>query len=581
MTLFGVDPVGDAVATTLNALAEGTPVGERRVIDLKEEAGRRGKDGAVTPGQERNEDAVVALAGEVACMANTPGGGALILGVADDGTLIGTELSVDWLQVRLFQLLRQACTTVVVEAWIHGVRLLVIRCPPAIEPIRWRGRITWRVGDQCQEIDAGTWRDRRSQSQGYDWSAQDSGVPLSHVRLEAVLVARAFLRDRGDENSLDLSEAEPSELVRRLALVHDSDQLTNAGALLFVGRSTPGLDYMRRPAPGADSEERINRSGLSLLEEIADVFRAARSYNPESAIELGLVVTRPRMIPERALREAIVNGLAHREWTDPAPTTVEHLGNTLRVTSPGGFYGGVRTENIINHPPVSRNRELSSALATLCIAERQGIGVDRMFGDMIRLGYPEPAIRELDGTCVLTVLVGERRDVTWTQWLSDVDPDPRQNLRVLMGLHRLVTQRWTDPDDLVPLLQVSRDEAAETLMRIAGSTSPGGAVAHHVAGVPDGVQRPVLAIDRKVVARLDPGFTARGLGASALSREDIAHSYARAHGRISTTELGSVLQAAPTNVGQVLKSLESKGALEPSRASRRGAGFFYRWVGDE
>jgi ATP-dependent DNA helicase RecG len=34
-------------------------------------------------------------------MANTPGGGALVVGVADDGTVLGTELDADWLRHRI------------------------------------------------------------------------------------------------------------------------------------------------------------------------------------------------------------------------------------------------------------------------------------------------------------------------------------------------------------------------------------------------------------------------------------------------------------------------------------------------
>lgn len=132
-------------------------------------------------------------------------------------------------------------------------------------------------------------------------------------------------------------------------------------------------------------------SGRSVLEELAEVFALVRAYNPEVHAEQGLVISRVRALPERAVREAIVNGIAHREWIDGRPTTAEHIGRTLRVTSPGGFYGGVRSDNIINHPPVSRNKDLSQLLATLRIAERQGAGVDRMFADMIRHGHPLPA----------------------------------------------------------------------------------------------------------------------------------------------------------------------------------------------
>lgn len=39
--------------------------------------------------------------------------------------------------------------------------------------------------------------------------------------------------------------------------------------------------------------------------------------------------------------------------------------------------------------------------------------------------------------------------------------------------------------------------------------------------------------------------------------------------------------AFASNVGTVLKHLEDEGVLAPSRASRRGRGFYYRYVGDE
>lgn len=579
MTLFGVDPVGEAVHRALEALEQGRQLVERQAVDLKEESGRRGRGGEVVPGAPDNETAAKALAGDVACMANTPGGGALIVGVSDDRTLVGADLDEDWLQVRLYQLLKQAYTTVVQPVHVAGKRLLIIRCPPAVEPIRWRGRITWRVGDQCQDIDSASWHERRSQTWRYDWSAQSSELAPTEARPEAVLIARDFLRDSGDERAEDLAEASELDLLRRLAVIGDDGKLTNAGALLFVGRRTPTIDYMRRSGAGMDSEERIDASGRSVLEELSATFAAVRAYNPESHVERGLVIARVRSLPERAVREAIVNGVAHREWTDEGPTTVEHIGKTLRVTSPGGFYGGVRADNIINHPPVSRNRDLSTVLATLRIAERQGVGVDRMFADMIRHGHPLPAIEELDGVAVRTVLAGERPDAEWVRWLAEIEPDPRRDLRVLMALHRLTSRRWTDPEDLAPVLQVAMDEARQTVERLGDHTYRGRTLCHDIDGAPATVPMPSVAIDPSVFEELQTLRRRSGGSASpAVTREHVARSYAQAHGRISTTELGSILGADPTNVGRVLRRLEAEGVLEPSRPNRRGAGFYYRFA---
>ena len=578
MTLFGIDPVGDEVRQALEALGRGEPVPERRRFDFKEEAGRRGPGGELLPGDAHNEQAARALAGEVACMANSPDGGALVIGIADDGTPVGAAMDPEWLHLRLYQLLQQSYTTSVHPAAVGEHRVLIVRCPPAAEPIRWKHRITWRVGDQCQEIDASTWHQRRAQAWGYDWSAQSSGLSPEAARPEAVAIARDFLRDSGDIRAEELADAPLDDLLRRLAIIGDDSTMTNAGALLFVGRQSPALDYIRRAGAGADSEERIDDGGRSVLEELSSVFAAVRAYNPEVHLDRGLVIGRVRALPERAVREAIVNGLAHREWTDPAATTVEHLGHTLRVTSPGGFYGGVRSDNIINHPPVSRNRELSGLLATLRIAERQGVGVDRMYADMIRYGHPVPAIDELDGIAVRTVLAGERPDMGWVEWIARVEPDPRKDLRTLMTLFHLAQRRWTDPDDLAPVLQVTAVEARQTIEKLLNSRIGARALCHVVDGVPSTSTWPVVAFDSVADDELQQLRREAGVASRPPTREQVARHYAEAHGRISTTELGSILDVSPTNVGGVLRGLEAQGQLEPSRPNRRGAGFYYRYV---
>ncbi len=72
---------------------------ERQRVDIKEEAGRRGSGGRLLPGNRENTKAADHLADEIAAMANTPGGGALIVGIEDKaGDLLGTELDAEWLR---------------------------------------------------------------------------------------------------------------------------------------------------------------------------------------------------------------------------------------------------------------------------------------------------------------------------------------------------------------------------------------------------------------------------------------------------------------------------------------------------
>jgi ATP-dependent DNA helicase RecG len=413
----------------------------------------------------------------------------------------------------------------------------------------------------------------------YDWSSQPSSLRAEDTRPEAFSIARRFLRNAGDERSAELAEVPVADLLRRFGLVTTDGQLTNGGAVLLVGRPEPALDYIRRPRAGADSDARVREGGRSLLEELDEVFTTLRAYNPETHLEQGLVISRLRALPERAAREAIVNGVAHREWTDPAPTVVEHIGATLRITSPGGFFGGVRSDNIINHPSSSRNRALTTALATLRIAEQQGIGVDRMYSDMLRLGHPEPSIEEQDGARVLAVLAGDRPDVAWIRWLAQIDPPVVDDLRLLMSLQRLTHQWWVDAHDLAPHLQVTNTEAEQVVHHLRDLRLAGSAVTYDVQGVPAGRATIVLSISRaawQALVRLSREARTPRPGPS---RDAVALSYARHAGRISTTEFGSIIGASPTNVGGVLRRLEAEGHVEPSWPSRRGAGFYYRFVG--
>ena len=82
------------VALARLAAGESTKSIEREQLDLKEGAGRRGFGGILLPGTPTNSAAADHLADEVACMANTPSGGVLIVGVEDNtGSLLGASMA--------------------------------------------------------------------------------------------------------------------------------------------------------------------------------------------------------------------------------------------------------------------------------------------------------------------------------------------------------------------------------------------------------------------------------------------------------------------------------------------------------
>ena len=577
LEILGRDPIDVLVERALHRLSKGEATGriETERVDVKEEPGRRGPGGAVLPGGRTNEKAADFLAGEMACMANTEGGGALIVGVADDGTRIGTQLNPDWLRHRIWELTSRQLTVSARTANLDGCRVLILTCIEALHLVRYRGKLRWRVGANCVEVDPVVWQSRLLERIGFDWSDQPSDRTLADVSPEACEVARRYLREsNGGEVGTNLADATDADLLRRLNLVRDTHHLTNAGSLLFVETPWPGVDYIRRDMPGGDSTLRIEGAG-PLVTQVHEVERAGGVSNRVTHTAEGFAHGRIRAIPTRTLREAIVNGVVHRDWLAPQPTTIEHIGDTLTVTSPGGFLGGVTPDNIITHPAVPRYRSLSEAMAALGLAEREGIGVDRMVRDMLAIGRPAPVISEIDGPYVRVVLLGGDPDAVIVALVAALTPSRAGSVDSLLLLEHLTRRGWVDADTAAPVLQrSSQTEAEEAIRRLADAhLGPGDSesLITQVQGIPPHHPRAFRlsnAARGRLAHRLAALRTSEGRGALILD-------WSRARARVSSTEVADLTGLSKVSAGRLLTALADAGHLEGSRPKRKGRGFFY------
>jgi ATP-dependent DNA helicase RecG len=576
-SFLGPDPLELQLDEVLRQLAAGAEPRniERPQIDVKEEPGRRTGTGPVKSGSTHNEQAAAFLAEEMACFANTPGGGAIILGISDRGDHIGTNLDPGWLRHRVFELTNSTLTVAVRAVDLEGTRLLVLSTHEAIEPIRYRGRVKWRVDDHCVDIDSTSWNTHQLQRRGADWSAQASGHSFSNVAASAVEAARRFLREAGDEAARDLEASTQEDLLRRLHVVDGGGRLTNAGSLLFVETPGFGIDYIRREVPGGDSAARV-RSKRPLIEQIAEVDQLAASLNRAVHVGEGFARGQFRALPPRAIREAIINGVVHRDWLSPEPTLVEHIADTLTVTSPGGFIGGVNPSNIITHPSVPRYRSLAEAIATLRLSEREGIGVDRMVADMLALGRRAPEISTVEGPYVRIGLLGGTPDLRITRLLDIIEPHAlASDLDALLLITALCDVGWTDVTQAGPILQRPPRETTGAIERLGAGRVNDRPVLAALAGVPT---------DHDVAWRLsDPvrqllQGRSPDLG-SPDERRRVVLSWAQARSRVSSTEVADLVDVSVVTAGRLLSQLATTGALRAGRETT-GRGFFYVYTND-
>lgn len=437
---------------------------ERQRIDLKEESGRRGAGGMLLPGTRENIKAADQLADEVACMANTPGGGALIVGVENrSGDLIGTELDQEWLRQQIYR--RVDVAPIVEEHQERGIRLLVLLVPEAREPVEDTGnRIRWRVADSCAPVDRASWWLHRQGRVGWDPLARASRKTVDDVSPNALRVARRNLRGRPEDDDLD--RASDTDLLRRLGVLDTDGYLSEAGALLFCPTNTPRLTWARFDVQGGEvlaSED--ENAGLSVLEQIDRVEGLISAANDRISLPGSFSERQVRLLPARAAREAVLNGIVHRDWHQAEPTSVSWVeaDSLLEVTSPGGFVGGVTPSNVLTQR-FARSPALADAVRALGLVDRQGIGVDRMFREMVSLGHRPPQLEEVDGPRVRVRLRGGQPVVPVVRLMTSIEPIVRQrDVQVALIVYSLLHHPFTTAERISDVLQRSVNEAQEAL----------------------------------------------------------------------------------------------------------------------
>lgn len=460
----------EAVAACLLRLRSGTlpSDAERQRVDVKEEPGRRGAGGRLLPASRTNTKAADQLADEVAAMANTPGGGALIIGIEDrTGDLLGTDLDAEWLRLEVYRRIDVAPEVEVRSE--RGFRLLVVYVPEAREPVEDTGdRVRWRVGSASVPIDRGAWWLHRQGRAGWDPMSRASTMRVEHVTGGAVVCAREYLRRRQspDDSATDLADASVEDMLGRLGLLTPEAFLTEAGALLFCPAPRPWISWTRLDVEGGDVLARVESYvGLSLLEQIARIEALLASANDQVTIAGEFAERVVRLLPPRAAREAVLNGVVHRDWHLQEPTTATWVeaDSALTVVSPGGFVGGITPDNVLTQR-FSRSPALADAVRALGLVDKQGIGVDRMYREMVTLGRRPPLLVEEPGPRVRVRLVGGPPVVPVMRLTSRIQPAARQrDVQVALVVHTLLHHPFTTARQMAPVLQRSEPEAVEAL----------------------------------------------------------------------------------------------------------------------
>ena len=161
--------------------------------------------------------------------------------------------------------------------------------------------------------------------------------------------------------------------------------------------------------------------------------------------------------PERALQEAVINAIVHRDYEQEEPTSITVFADRVEIRSPGALPRSVNKEKFLagQASPSWRNQSLAYFFNKLQLAQAEGQGIPTIIRTMKQLGSPAPRF-DLEEAAVTCVLPAHPR---------------HEMMRHVAEIERLIIQQDYDEaqSKLKPLLdeQTTNPKLLELLVQLA------------------------------------------------------------------------------------------------------------------
>lgn len=267
--------------------------------------------------------------------------------------------------------------------------------PHHLPPLRYKGRICIRNGPRkgvANEAQERILTERRVAALKPFDTQPCLGSTLDDLALDLFLNTyrvAAIAREVLDENHRLVEEQMAS--LRLFDLGKKCP--THAAMLLFAKdplRWLPHayvqfLDFPGTTMEGDPTEKRFTGDLLTLLRELDAFVRTLPTARPVEASAL-----REETIydfPPIAIRELLMNAVAHRSYDAASPIRFYRFADRLEISSPGPLYGEATPANFPKQTSY-RNPVVAEALAVLGFVNQFGRGVQRAQGALAKNGNP-------------------------------------------------------------------------------------------------------------------------------------------------------------------------------------------------
>ena len=248
----------------------------------------------------------------------------------------------------------------------------------------------------------------------------------------------------------------PTEtLLKQIGALTEEGAATVSGLLLFgkdpqVFLPQAGLTFVKFPGVdrhGGQGEIGYGRRvdvGGPLARMIERTWQVVWESMDKKAVVRGLQREEETEYPMIAVREALVNAVAHRDYRIMGRRIeVLMFKDRLEVTSPGGLPGYITLKNIVDEH-FSRNPRIVNGLLQWGYIEELGLGVDKMIEAMVSAGHPAPEFRATPHSFTVILRKGHEVGVyhPMPQWESNMNERQMKALQWLQEYGRITNRDY-------------------------------------------------------------------------------------------------------------------------------------------
>lgn len=375
-------------------------------------------------------------------------GGVILIGVLDDGSVPGARLTGEH-EKRLHEVvgnLHDPGRFEIRELQVGDTSIVVVSVSPREEGVAQtsEGRVLVRRGASNRPLVGRALSELVAARSLQSFEATATVVPLAEA--DAGLMKELARAWGWSSESLE-------DRLREQGFATDDGRLTVAGVLYltpepkrFLGKAFVEIFRYRDEGDAYDRREEVAGPLPAQVERTTEIVMREVGFD---LVVPGLYRHELPRLPEKVVREAIANAVAHRSYEMRGTSArIEIRPNRVVVTSPGGLPEPVTVKNI-REQSAARNQTVIAALRRFDLAEDAGRGIDVMEDEMAAnlLGQPEFSEpgggREFAVTLRLEATV-TREERAWVQELEqqgELKPKDRLLLVVAARGERLTNAR--------------------------------------------------------------------------------------------------------------------------------------------